>query len=468
MYKIVHLAAECFPIAKTGGLGDVVGALPKYLNKAGAKSCVIIPNYNQKWNKNNKATVVWNGNLKGEFHNITYSVNQYENVKLGFDFFLIDIPDLLFRENVYGYADDPLRFLFFQQAVLDWVTNWPEKPSVFHCHDHHTGLVPFMIKNCPIYHSIRNIKTVFTIHNGLYTGAFDWSLSKFFPEFSYQMMGFLDWDSAINPMAAGIKCCDHLTTVSEGYLDELKFQPNPLQTLYNQYWQKSKGIVNGIDSEVWDPQTDENLENTFKGNWTDFKLKNKKALCKSSGLDPEFPLVVFIGRLVNEKGGELLPPAIGKYLSMNNKINFFILGSGSNYIEEQLKNVTQVFNKNISTFIGYNESLAHQLYAAADFLIMPSIIEPCGLNQLYAMRYATVPMVRSVGGLKDTVVDFGDVGGYGIRFNNASVDDILLSLHRATELYKDKQMLEQVRKRLVGLNFSWDKVVKIYLEIYKN
>ena len=309
---------------------------------------------------------------------------------------------------------------------------------------------------------------MFTIHNGLYTGAFDWSLSKFIPEFSYRMMGFLDWDSAINPLAAGIKCCDILTTVSEGYLDELKFQPNPLQILYNQYWQKSKGIVNGIDSDIWNPETDENLEIKYKNNWTDFKLKNKKAICKTAGLDPAFPLVIFIGRLVHEKGGDLLPEAIAKYLTMNNQINFFILGSGTGYLEEKIQQVAQRFNKNVATFIGYNESLAHQLYAAADFLMMPSIVEPCGLNQLYAMRYATVPIVRAVGGLKDTVVDFGDADGYGIRFNNASEEDMLLSLHRATELYKDKTTFGQIRKRLVALNYSWDKVVKVYIELYKN
>jgi starch synthase len=179
------------------------------------------------------------------------------------------------------------------------------------------------------------------------------------------------------------------------------------------------------------------------------------------------PLIIFIGRLVNEKGAELLPQAIGRYLSRVGNVNFYVLGSGSSDIENQLHRVRELFTQSVVTYIGYNEALAHKLYAGADFLIMPSIIEPCGLNQLYAMRYATVPMVRSVGGLKDTVVDFGDANGYGIRFNNANVDDILYSVNRAVDLYANPKLLGEIRTRLLALNFSWEKAVKEYIEIYQ-
>ena len=221
MYEAVHMAAECFPIAKVGGLGDVVGALPKYLNSAGIKTCVILPRYNQKWNANHKSLPIHHGELNGEHFRVKYFIKRFEDVDLGFDLFVVDIPDLLFRENVYGYRDDTMRFLFFQQAALDWISTWKKKPEVLHCHDHHTGLVPFMIQHCPKFSILNGIKTVFTIHNGLYTGAFPKALSKYFPDFSFQSAGFLEWDEVINPLAAGIKCCDRLTAVSGGYLEEL-------------------------------------------------------------------------------------------------------------------------------------------------------------------------------------------------------------------------------------------------------
>lgn len=467
MYKIVHLAAECFPIAKTGGLGDVVGALPKYLNKAGLSTCVLLPQYNQKWVQQNTKVNVWKGNLSSSHFNFNYYINHCVDADLGFEVYLVDIPDLLFRENIYGYQDDHLRFLFFQQAALDWIKNWNDKPEVLHCHDHHTGLIPFMIKHCPAYSLLAHVRTVFTIHNGLYTGAFAWYNSRFFPEFSFQSKGSLDWDDTINPLACAIKCCDWLTTVSGGYLDELRFQPNPLQSLYNQHWQKSKGIVNGIDADVWNPKTDKNLTVKLAKSILKFKQKSKQEILKDTSLNPDLPLIVFIGRLVNEKGGELLPQAIGRYLSRVGNVNFYVLGSGSSDIENQLQRVRELFTQSVATYIGYNEALAHKLYAGADFLIMPSIIEPCGLNQLYAMRYATVPMVRSVGGLKDTVVDIGDTNGYGIRFTNANVEDILYSVNRAVDLYANAKLLEEIRKRLVALNFSWEKAVKEYIEIYQ-
>lgn len=466
MYKVVHLSAECYPIAKTGGLGDVVGALPKYLNQAGYKSCVVLPFYNQKWNQNNTTELVRSGNLQGHDYYMDYQIRKVTSADYGFDVFMVHIPEMLFRENVYGYGDDPVRFMFFQHAALDWINQWMESPSVLHCHDHHTGLIPFMVDHCFKFTKLRGIKTVFTIHNGLYTGACSWSLAKYIPDFSFQLKGYLDWGDTINPLAAGIKSCHYLTTVSHGYLDELKFTSGPMQWLYNEYWEKSKGIVNGIDNEVWNPATDNNIAFNLKNNLETFKQKNKAAFCESVNLNPMLPLMVFIGRLVQEKGGELLSQAIGQYFSRSGNMNFFVLGSGATQYEEQLKHLSIVFGGNVSCYIGYNEALAHQIYAAADFLIMPSLIEPCGLNQLYAMQYGTIPVVRSVGGLKDTVVDVGDYDGYGIRFNEFSVGDILYSMQRAADVFENKTAMKTIRTRITELNFSWEIAVKQYIEIY--
>ncbi|MDZ4669148.1 MAG: glycogen/starch synthase [bacterium] len=467
MYAIVHLAAECYPIAKVGGLGDVVGALPKYLERAKYKSCVIMPRYNTKWNADHPSVSVFEGNFGNENYNVSFHVVKPVNSGLDYDVYFIDIPYLLFREGVYGYEDDHLRFLFFQQAALYWMLSWQEKPVVLHCHDYHTGLVSFMMNHCYDFMVLAGTKTVFTIHNGLYAGSFPHAEARFIPHFPRQANGLLDWNNQICPLATGIKCSNKVTTVSEGYLDELKYDVNEFNWLYNEYAFKSKGIVNGIDTEVWNPATDSYLQVLLKSKLANFKLKSKEAICSNFGLNPTLPLVVFIGRLNVEKGGEIFVPAIGEFVHQNKEMNFFILGSGAGYIEDQIRHISEVFPLHIKNYIGYNEALAHQLYAASDFLVMPSLVEPCGLNQLYALRYGSLPIVRATGGLKDTVIDIGDEGGYGFRFNEASVSDVVMSLYRALDLYKNTKRLNEIRNRAVALDFSWDLAVKKYIEIYQ-
>lgn len=467
MYSIVHLAAECYPIAKVGGLGDVVGALPKYLNKVGQTSCVILPRYNSSWNHTHPSESVFEGSFGNENYHISFHVVKPINSGLDFDVYMVDIPYLLFREGVYGYHDDHLRFVYFQQAVLHWLQSWDNKPNIVHCHDYHTGLVPFMMNHCYDFEKLAGIKTVFTIHNGLYAGSFPHQDVRFLPHFPREAGGLLDWDNMICPLATGIKCSNKVTTVSEGYLEELKHQPNAFNWLYNEYAFKSKGIVNGIDTELWNPCNDSYLEILLKKDLGKFKQKNKEAICQKFGLNQTLPLVVFIGRLNQEKGGEILVQGIGEFVHQNKEMNFLILGSGAGYIEDQIRHLTATFPHNIANYIGYNEGLAHQLYAASDFLLMPSLVEPCGLNQFYALRYGSVPIVRSTGGLKDTVVDFGDEGGYGIRFNEPNANDIIMSLYRALELFKDSSKLEAVRSIAVELDFSWDRAVQNYLQIYK-
>jgi starch synthase len=199
------------------------------------------------------------------------------------------------------------------------------------------------------------------------------------------------------------------------------------------------------------------------------KKKNKEALCSGFGLSPEKPLFTFIGRLVTEKGADLLAESIRRSLSRHGDgINFLVLGTGDKDTENALTALKRDYPGKCSIFIGYDEALAHLIYAGADFLLMPSRVEPCGLNQLYALRYGTIPIVRSTGGLKDTVIDFGDPKGYGIRFNNASVDDICYSIDRAVELYADTLKVQQLRKRMMALDFSWDRSAKEYNDLYKS
>ena len=233
---------------------------------------------------------------------------------------------------------------------------------------------------------------------------------------------------------------------------------------------KSSGILNGIDTVVWNPENDTYILDNFsvKDAATGKKL-NKKKLCKDFKLDETLPLFVYIGRLVGEKAADLLPQAITDSISqLGKRMNFLILGSGDKRVEDHLTYLTEGFAGFYNSRIGYNEKLSHQMYAGADFLLMPSRVEPCGLNQMYALRYGTIPIVRSTGGLKDTVIDFGEPGGFGIRFNHASVWDITYSIHRAVELYDDKEKMTELIKQIMQIDNSWEKSAEKYIDLYQS
>jgi starch synthase len=381
----------------------------------------------------------------------------------------VDIYGLLDRERIYSYDDDTERYTAFQIAVVDWLSKWQHRPGVVHVHDHHSALVPFMMQYSYAYKHLADIPTVLTIHNGQYQGWMGWDKQHYLPAWDTWQWGKLDWDNTINPLGCGVKCATKVTTVSHSYMEELFTSANGLEKLFQLEWQKCIGILNGIDNTVWDPSTDTYILDNYSGKDVDEgKLLNKKKLCQDFGLDINKPLIIFIGRLVGEKAAELLPQAINDSVyHMNGKMNFIILGSGDPGIEAQLENMRSSLAGFFNSQIGYNEQLAHMMYAGADFLLMPSRVEPCGLNQMYALRYGTIPMVRSTGGLKDTVIDFGEPDGYGICFNHASVWDITYSVHRAVELFADKKKMTAIRKQIMAIDNSWEKSAAKYIEVYK-
>ncbi|SMC98600.1 glycogen synthase [Pedobacter nyackensis] len=473
--EIVHLSAECYPIAKVGGLGDVVGALPKYQNKLGHVAKVVMPAYQNKFIQENEFEVVYNGWGKLGFQTFSVKIFREQTNKLGFDLFLVHIEGLLDRENVYGYHDDTERFLAFGIAVLDWIAQWEHRPDVIHCHDHHTGLIPFMAGHCHQFKNLSQIPTVLTIHNAQYQGQFGWDKLHYIPPFDLWESGKLDWQGCINPLASAIKCAWRVTTVSPSYLDEISFKANGLEDLLAQERSKSFGILNGIDNDVWNPQTDPMLEKKYTLRTVDAgKKANKEALCATFNLDPEKPLFTFIGRLVGEKGADLLPDIFyNALITYNNEINILVLGSGDPQVEGRLWQLKEVFPGNYNVYIGYNEQLSHQIYAGADFLLMPSRVEPCGLNQMYAMRYGTVPIVRRIGGLKDTVIDIGD-DGFGICHDQTSVWDVGHAIGRAYELYTDEKetssdgkRVKEIRKFIMQLDHSWDRAAQQYIDLYQ-
>lgn len=466
--EILHVSAECYPVAKAGGLGDVAGALPLYLNKAGHVAKLVMPMYRTKYLYNHNWDVVHKGysNLGNRWFEFT--VIKEPTNELGFDLYLLDINGLLDREKIYGYDDDTERFTAFQVAVLDWVNAWQDHPDIIHVHDHHTALIPFMIGNCYKYMPLRNIPTVLTIHNAEYQGWMGWDKSIYIPQWDTWNWGKLDWNNTINPLASGIKCANIVTTVSPNYLTELRTMSNGLEALFEFEKGKCVGILNGIDSNVWDPQTDKYLTDHYSVDDEEAgKAKNKMELCERFNLDFQKPLISFIGRLVGEKGADLLPWAIAdSFRFIGRRMNFLVLGSGNYNTERELEGLLHQASGDYNVYVGYNEALSHTIYAGSDFLLMPSRVEPCGLNQMYAMRYGTVPMVRRTGGLQDTVIDYEDPGGYGICYVNASVGDICNGVWRATELYRDKKRMKTIRERMMRLDFDWKTSTQKYIDVY--
>jgi starch synthase len=470
--EILHVAAECFPMAKAGGLGDVVGALPKYQCQLGHTAKVVIPMHRTPFLYKHEWELVHEGgaNLGPQFFH--YSIIKEKTNFLGYDLYLVDINGLLDREKVYGYDDDSERYLAFQIAVCDWINKWVHLPSVIHCHDHHAGLISFMMNYCfDFRHRLSKIPTVFTVHNAQYAGAFGWNKNYLLPAYDSWKWNMLDWNGLINPMAAAVKCAWKVTTVSASYMEELQVSAAGLENLFAQERAKSVGILNGIDNQIWNPSNDSYLLHHYDINTVESgKRANKEEICRHFDLDPNRPLCCFVGRLVGEKAADLLPAAIADVVYHNHgKINFVVLGSGDPAIERRLQELKDLISDSYGVYVGYEEALSHLLYAGSDFLLMPSRVEPCGLNQLYALRYGTLPIVRNVGGLRDTVKDMGDEGGFGIRFEQATQWDISYSLRRAIDLfYNEPKKLLTLQRTMMGIDHSWNNAAQQYLDLYSN
>ncbi|MCR8667274.1 glycogen/starch synthase [Aestuariibaculum sp. M13] len=462
---ILHISAECYPVAKVGGLADVVGALPKYQNSANNTSQVIMPFYDNKFTQENTFSSVYDAQLNLGDSVYDFQILVLKDKPLDFDVFFVNVPDLLFKDYVYSF-DDTERFLAFQIGVLDWLLTWHDYPDIIHCHDHHTGLVPFMLQESYKYEAFRKIPNLITIHNAQYQGWFSHDKVGLIPPFNFGHVGLLDWGSQINPLAAGIKCAWGVTTVSPSYMEELKQAANGLESLLSAESPKCTGILNGIDTNVWNPETDTYIVKNYSIKTVDEgAAANKKHLCDTFNLDFKKPLFAFIGRLVDEKGSDLFPEVFKIALEKDN-LSILLLGSGSKTTESQLQDLKPDFAGTYNAFIGYDEKLSHIIYAGADFLLMPSRVEPCGLNQMYALRYGTIPIVRSIGGLKDTVTDINEKGGFGICHLNTTVSEITEAIDRAITLFKDQPTYKGIRSKIMAIDHSWDASAEEYINLY--
>ena len=471
--KVLHISTECYPAAKSGGLGDVVGSLPIYLNRMDIATSVVIPKYGTKWLNQQEYREVYAQRFRLGEEDVWFAIEEVTSADLGFPLYVANIPGKFDRPGVYAdpdgswYRDETERSICFQQAVLKWVVGMQWKPEVLHCHDHHTGLIPFLVKHSIEFQSLRNMPTVFTIHNGAYSGAFSWQRYYLLPLFDGAARGQLDWANTINPLATGIKCSWRLTTVSPGYMNELRHDSNGMEPLINSEIGKASGIINGIDTEVWNPVIDPMIAHQYDGkDITAYKAKNKERLLNKFRIIPDLPIITFIGRLVNEKGADLIPDMIYKALGSGIKAGFIILGTGDKQLMDKFAEMRHHLVGYFDAALEYNETLAHQLYAGSDFLLMPSRVEPCGLNQMFACRYGTVPIVRSVGGLRDTIPDIGEEGGRGIRFDHFSVEDASMAIYRATRVYANGEIMDGLRERIMQADFSWERSAKEYEEMY--
>lgn len=473
--NIIHLSFECYPVAKTGGLADVLGSLPKYQKSLGADTWVVMPRYNNEWINQRNIQVVhaastWMGNQM--FH---FEIHKVEGDELGFPLYLVHVPGRLDRKGIYvdadsgyGYWDEFERYLSFQLAALEWIRTFSTYPDVLHCHDHHTALVPFLITATDTFAGMEKIPTIVTIHNGEYHGNYDMGKASLIPSIKPGQHGFLDWGGRFNALSAGIRKAWKVTTVSQTYMDELQESAGGLEGLLRAEKGKCIGIINGIDDDVWNPKTDHMLEYHYNTRTVESgKDKSKRLICDYFNLNTNYPLIAFIGRLVKEKGADLLPSVISEFIEQGGRASFVVLGTGDHWLQERLRMMSAEYTGFFDSSIQYNETLSRRIYAGADFIFMPSRVEPCGLNQMYAMRYGTIPIVREVGGLKDSVRDIGEEGGYGIRFRHFTLEDAIHALYRATDLFEDQKAFKANRKKIMGLDYTWNRSAQTYLDLYK-
>jgi starch synthase len=289
--KIFHIGAECYPVAKVGGLADVIGALPKYQNSAGHLVRVVLPHYNTKFINENDFDSVHKGFVKLGNFNFPFSIKKERTNILGFELYLVEIPELFDKDEVCGYDDDIERFLSFQIATLAWINTRNNIPDVINCHDHHTGLIPFMLLYAYKYGQLRNTPTVITIHNSIFQGQFGFDKLNYLPEFDLSKVTFLEWNNSINSLTSASKCAGAVTTVSNNYLIEINESAFGLESLFHLVGYKSRGILNGIDTEVWNPATDKMLDKNYSiDNFKKGKQENKEKLYNQFDLDSTKPL----------------------------------------------------------------------------------------------------------------------------------------------------------------------------------
>lgn len=470
--NILIVASEAHPFIKTGGLGDVIGALPVALNDLGADVRVVIPNYrdikkeikeNLKYIDNFTVNVGWRNQYCG--------ILEYEHE--GVKFYLLDNEYYFNRGGLYGYYDDGEKFAFFDRAVLEFAKHIDWVPDILHCNDWQTGMVPVLLKlEYSKEEKFKNMKTMFSIHNLFFKGMFD---PKVLPElFGYDYESFnngsLEHYGAVSFLKGGINYADKVTTVSKSYAEEIKTPEygEQLEGLLRYRSSALEGIVNGIDYKEYNPEEDKYIYSTYSVNDLENKKINKEELQKELGLtvNKDVPMIGLVSRLTHQKGCDLIINILEELLKED--IQVVVLGTGDYMYEESFKSFQGRHPNKISANIKFSNELAHKIYAASDMFLMPSLFEPCGLGQLIALRYGSIPIVRETGGLKDTVTPYNeyDETGNGFGFKNYRFEELLNIIKYALKIYENKDKWNNIVRQAMSADNSWEKSAKEYIEIY--
>jgi starch synthase len=466
--KILYAASEALPFIMTGGLGDVAGSLPGALNAEGADCRVIIPLYSDiphtlrgkmKYLTSFFVQLSWRSQYCGVF----------EAEENGVIYYLIDNEYYFKRPGLYGHFDDAERFAFFSRAVIETALHVGFIPDVIHSNDWHCAMVPVYFS--AFYRTRKEFSgthTVFTIHNIQYQGKFDESIFSDILGLPESLRPVMEFDGCVNFMKGAFECADAVNTVSPTYADELRypFYSYGLHEIVKRCSGKFSGILNGIDTVLYDPRTDPDIFRTFSKGDFEGKAFNKRSLQSMLGLpqDDGAMLIGMVSRLVPPKGVDLVKFVLGDL--MTDHIQLVVLGKGDFLYEGFFRDMQTRYPGKLSVTIGFVKDLAHKIYAGSDVLLMPSQSEPCGLAQMVALRYGTVPIVRETGGLKDSITDNGGGSGNGYTFRTINAHDMLSAIRRAENDFGDTDKWHDLVERGMACDLSWKHSAGEYLSLY--
>ncbi|MGN7760143.1 glycogen synthase GlgA [Paenibacillus sp. 22594] len=468
--KVLFAAAEAHPFVKTGGLADVIGALPKALKGAGVDVRVILPKYRgipEKFVSQMEHVAVLSVPIGWR--------NQYCGIERlvydGIPIYFVDNEYYFGRDGIYGYMDDGERFAFFNRAVLECLEVIDFQPDVLHSHDWHAAVIPMLLqghyRHNPFY---KEIRTVFTIHNLLYQGVFPYEvLGELLGLDDSYFLG-VEYYGNVNYMKAGIVYSDHITTVSPTYSEEIRtaYYGYGLDGLLSSRADSLSGIVNGIDTKIYNPASDPQIYTRYRSNLAK-KAENKLALQQELGLPvaPYIPMLAMVTRLVDSKGLDLLTRVLDELLYYDD-IQFVLLGTGDEVYERWFREAQWRYPTKLSSQILFNDALSRKIYAASDLFLMPSKFEPCGIGQLLALRYGSIPVVRETGGLNDTVHAYNEETGEGngFTFKDYNAHDMMYTIRRAVSFYQKPEHWKKVTKNAFAGDYSWNVSAQQYIDIY--